>query len=209
MLICTDVAARGIDVEGVTHVINNTCPEDEKAYIHRIGRTGRAGASGIAVTFVDWADLTRWKTINKALDLPYDEPQEIYSTSPELYHDLGIPTEAKGRIKPSRESRESRRTSPPGTSAGPRTAPSGLSVLSVPEGESGERPARKRNRVRKRTRSGQTVDGVATEPKSESDVTSKTQVPPTAESSTEAAEAPVRTPRKRDPHPEDRRRRCC
>ncbi|MDX6280962.1 MAG: hypothetical protein QOH03_2033, partial [Kribbellaceae bacterium] len=106
VLICTDVAARGIDVEGVTHVINNTCPEDEKAYIHRIGRTGRAGASGIAVTFVDWADLVRWKTINKALDLPYDEPQEIYSTSPELYHDLGIPTEAKGRIKPPREAVE-------------------------------------------------------------------------------------------------------
>jgi superfamily II DNA/RNA helicase len=100
VLIATDVAARGIDVEGVTHVINNTCPEDEKAYVHRIGRTGRAGASGIAVTFVDWADLIRWKTINKALDLPYDEPQEIYSTSPELYHDLGIPTGTKGRIKP-------------------------------------------------------------------------------------------------------------
>jgi len=88
VLVCTDVAARGIDVEGVTHVINNTCPEDEKAYVHRIGRTGRAGASGIAVTFVDWADVVRWKTINKALDLPYDEPQEIYSTSPEPRSDL-------------------------------------------------------------------------------------------------------------------------
>ncbi len=196
VLICTDVAARGIDVEGVTHVINNTCPEDEKAYIHRIGRTGRAGASGIAVTFVDWADVTRWKTINKALDLPYDEPQEIYSTSPELYHDLGIPTEAKGRIKPAREPREDkpardkRRTEDRSErSERSESAPSGPRV--------GERPGRKRNRVRKRTRSGQTVDGVATEPKSESDVTSKTQVPPTAESSTEAAEAPERTPRKR------------
>jgi superfamily II DNA/RNA helicase len=108
VLICTDVAARGIDVEGVTHVINNTCPEDEKAYIHRIGRTGRAGASGIAVTFVDWPDVTRWKTINKALDLPYDEPQEIYSTSPELFHDLGIPSDAKGRIRPAREQKEIR-----------------------------------------------------------------------------------------------------
>ncbi|HEY9337410.1 MAG TPA: DEAD/DEAH box helicase, partial [Kribbella sp.] len=104
VLVCTDVAARGIDVEGVTHVINNTCPEDEKTYIHRIGRTGRAGASGIAVTFVDWPDVTRWKVINKALDLPYDEPQEIYSTSPELFHDLGIPSEAKGRIRAARES---------------------------------------------------------------------------------------------------------
>jgi superfamily II DNA/RNA helicase len=176
VLICTDVAARGIDVEGVTHVINNTCPEDEKAYIHRIGRTGRAGASGIAVTFVDWPDVIRWKTINKALDLPYDEPQEIYSTSPELYHDLGIPSEAKGRIKPAREVREER--------------PARRRTEEGRAEEDGERTttARKRNRNRKRTRSGQVVEGV--EQKSESDVTTKTQVPPTAESSTEAAETP-------------------
>ncbi|WP_433161138.1 DEAD/DEAH box helicase [Kribbella sp. CA-247076] len=187
VLICTDVAARGIDVEGVTHVINNTCPEDEKAYIHRIGRTGRAGASGIAVTFVDWPDVTRWKTINKALDLPYDEPQEIYSTSPELYHDLGIPTEAKGRIKPIREPREER----------PARERRRTGEGTEDTAESGERPARKRSRTRKRTRSGQVVDGPATEQKSEADVTAKTQVPPTAESSTEAAEAPERKPRKR------------
>jgi len=170
VLICTDVAARGIDVEGVTHVINNTCPEDEKAYIHRIGRTGRAGASGIAVTFVDWPDVTRWKTINKALDLPYDEPQEIYSTSPELYHDLGIPSEAKGRIKPVREPRAEQ-------PAKRRTE------------DEGERTARKRSRTRKRTRAGAPVDA---------DVTTKTEVPPSVESSTEAAEAPSeRKPRKR------------
>ena len=187
VLICTDVAARGIDVEGVTHVINNTCPEDEKAYIHRIGRTGRAGASGIAVTFVDWPDVTRWKTINKALDLPYDEPQEIYSTSPELYHDLGIPTDAKGRIKPAREPRET------AEAREERPARSRRGGEARTEGD-GERTARKRSRTRKRTRSGQVVDE-----KSEADVTSKTQVPPTEESSTEAAEAPQqeRKPRKR------------
>ena len=98
VLVATDVAARGIDVQGVSHVINYTCPEDEKTYIHRIGRTGRAGASGIAITFVDWADLHRWKMINKALDLPFDEPQETYSTSEHLYHDLGIAPGTKGRI---------------------------------------------------------------------------------------------------------------
>jgi superfamily II DNA/RNA helicase len=187
VLICTDVAARGIDVEGVTHVINNTCPEDEKAYIHRIGRTGRAGASGIAVTFVDWPDVTRWKTINKALDLPYDEPQEIYSTSPELYHDLGIPTDAKGRIKPAREPRET------GETREERPARTRRSGEARTEGD-GERTARKRSRTRKRTRSGQVVDE-----KSEADVTTKTEVPPTQESSTEAAEAPQqeRKPRKR------------
>ena len=100
ILVATDVAARGIDVEGITHVINYTCPDDEKNYVHRIGRTGRAGASGVAITFVDWADVTRWKVINKALDLPYDEPQETYSTSEHLFHDQGIPSDAKGRVGP-------------------------------------------------------------------------------------------------------------
>ena len=99
ILVATDVAARGIDVAGITHVINYNCPEDHKTYVHRIGRTGRAGASGIAVTFVDWADITRWKLINTELGLPFDEPQETYSTSDHLFHDLGIDRGVKGRIK--------------------------------------------------------------------------------------------------------------
>jgi superfamily II DNA/RNA helicase len=98
VLVATDVAARGIDVEGVTHVVNVACPEDEKTYLHRIGRTGRAGASGIAVTLVDWEDVARWKMINKVLDLPYDEPVETYSSSEHLFHDLGIPPGTTGRL---------------------------------------------------------------------------------------------------------------
>ena len=100
MLVATDVAARGIDVTGVTHVVNYTCPEDEKNYVHRIGRTGRAGATGIAITFVDWSDLHRWKMINKALDLPFDDPQETYSSSENFLHDQGIAPGTKGRIVP-------------------------------------------------------------------------------------------------------------
>jgi superfamily II DNA/RNA helicase len=103
ILVATDVAARGIDVSGVTHVINYECPDDENTYVHRIGRTGRAGASGVAITFVDWADLTRWKVINNALGLPFEEPQETYSTSDHLYHDQGIDRSVKGRILPVRE----------------------------------------------------------------------------------------------------------
>ncbi|MGK2874852.1 MAG: DEAD/DEAH box helicase [Nocardioides sp.] len=101
VLVCTDVAARGIDVTGVSHVINYTTPDDEKTYVHRIGRTGRAGASGIAVTLVDWADIHKWKMINKALDLPYDAPPETYSSSETFLHDMGIPKGTKGRLKPS------------------------------------------------------------------------------------------------------------
>jgi superfamily II DNA/RNA helicase len=98
VLVATDVAARGIDVEGVTHVVNVACPEDEKTYLHRIGRTGRAGASGVAVTLVDWEDVARWQMINRILELPFEEPVETYSSSEHLFHDLGIPPGTTGRL---------------------------------------------------------------------------------------------------------------
>ncbi|MBV9291589.1 MAG: DEAD/DEAH box helicase [Frankiales bacterium] len=98
VLVATDVAARGIDVAGVTHVVNYECPDDEKTYLHRIGRTGRAGEAGVAITLVDWEDGYRWGMINKALDLPFPEPEETYSTSPWLYEELEIPAEATGRL---------------------------------------------------------------------------------------------------------------
>jgi superfamily II DNA/RNA helicase len=101
VLIATDVAARGIDVLDVTHVINHTVPEDEKAYLHRVGRTGRAGKTGIAVTFVDWDDLHRWALINRALEFDKPEPAETYSSSPHLFEDLDIPAGTKGRLRAS------------------------------------------------------------------------------------------------------------
>ena len=98
ILVATEVAARGIDVDDVTHVINYTIPEDEKAYLHRVGRTGRAGRTGIAVTFVDWEDLTRWGHINTALEFGQPEPTETYSSSAHLFADLEIAPGTKGRI---------------------------------------------------------------------------------------------------------------
>ncbi len=145
VLVATDVAARGIDVQGVSHVINYSCPEDEKAYVHRIGRTGRAGATGIAITFVDWADLHRWKMINKALDLPFEEPQETYSTSEHLLHDQGIAPGIKGRI-----------VDP--APAAPRTDRDDRGKRG--ERSSGSRPPR--NRSRSRTRGGKPVDDAST-----------------------------------------------
>jgi superfamily II DNA/RNA helicase len=141
VLVATDVAARGIDVQGVTHVINYSCPEDDKTYVHRIGRTGRAGASGIAITFVDWADLHRWKMINKTLELPFDEPQETYSTSEHLFHDQGIPKGTKGRIvEPTPEKPKER------SERAPR------------DREDRPQRSRPRNRNRTRTRAGESVE---------------------------------------------------
>jgi superfamily II DNA/RNA helicase len=106
VLVATDVAARGIDVQDVTHVINYQCPDDESTFLHRIGRTGRAGASGVAVTFVDWDEIPKWKLINSALDLSFEEPVETYSSSKHLYADLGIPEGTKGTLPRSRRVRE-------------------------------------------------------------------------------------------------------
>ena len=146
VLVATDVAARGIDVAGVSHVINYTCPEDDKTYVHRIGRTGRAGATGTAITFVDWADLHRWKMINKALDLPFDEPQETYSTSEHLFHDQGIAPGTKGRI-----------VDPAPVERKPREDRGGE--------RGGDRPSRSRNRNRTRSRGGEPVaQGSAQDP---------------------------------------------
>ena len=180
ILVATDVAARGIDVVGITHVINETCPEDDKTYVHRIGRTGRAGATGVAITFVDWADVTRWKVINKTLELPFEEPQETYSTSEHLYHDQGIPTDAKGRIgkpgaapsaddlleprggsKGGRDGRGGGRDSRGGSSRGGSGGRSSDRGGSSERRESGDKP-RSRNRNRRRTRGGESVEGGTT-----------------------------------------------
>ena len=154
VLVATDVAARGIDVTDITHVVNYSCPEDDKTYVHRIGRTGRAGASGIAVTFVDWADVTRWKVINRVLDLPFDDPTETYSTSENFLHDMGIPPDATGRLVPPSEVKVERKDSRQGGRGG--------------QGDRGDRPASndrqdrpRRNRNRNRTRGGEPVNGEA------------------------------------------------
>ena len=122
VLVATDVAARGIDVDGITHVINYQCPEDEKTYLHRIGRTARAGASGIAVTFVDWDELPRWSHINQSLELGIADPVETYSSSEHLFSDLKIAKEVKSTLpkaqsehrkspeRPTRVKRERKRT---------------------------------------------------------------------------------------------------
>jgi superfamily II DNA/RNA helicase len=105
VLVATDVAARGLDVDDVTHVVNLECPEDDKAYLHRTGRTGRAGRAGVAITFVDWRDLQRWKLINDTLGLAQPEPPETYSTSEHLYGALRIPREVTGTLPAAKRGR--------------------------------------------------------------------------------------------------------
>jgi superfamily II DNA/RNA helicase len=150
VLTATEVAARGLDVDDVTHVVNYECPDDEKAYVHRIGRTGRAGRDGVAVTFVDWRDMHRWKLINDALSLGKPEPEETYSTSEHLYAELDIPRETTGTLPRALRDRE------------------GLEAEAIEDiGETGKARSRSRNRAqdgaarpnrrRRRTRGGVTL----------------------------------------------------
>ncbi|WP_407703317.1 DEAD/DEAH box helicase [Tessaracoccus antarcticus] len=119
ILVATDVAARGIDITGVSHVVNYECPDTANTYVHRIGRTGRAGHKGVSVTLVDWADSTRWKVIDKELELELPPLVETYSSSPNLFSDLEIPEGTRGRLPGApRVERKERRD---GESSGRRT----------------------------------------------------------------------------------------
>jgi superfamily II DNA/RNA helicase len=162
VLVATDVAARGLDVDDVTHVINYECPEDEKAYLHRIGRTGRAGREGVAVTFVDWNDLHRWKTINDTLNLGIADPVETYSTSEHLASALNIAPDATGVLPAAQRGRlglEAESLEDIGETGKVRSA-----TRRPASGDNHARDGAQRTRApRRRTRSGQPAERRATE----------------------------------------------
>ncbi|MFF8454819.1 DEAD/DEAH box helicase [Streptomyces albidoflavus] len=201
VLVCTDVAARGIDVEGVTHVINYQTPEDEKTYLHRIGRTGRAGRTGIAITLVDWDDIPRWQLINKALELTFNDPVETYSTSPHLYEELRIPEGTKGTLPRADRTRaglaaeeleDLGETGGRGARGGRADARRGRGGRSEgreerqeERSEPGERPARQPRR-RRRTRSGEALAATS--------APAVTEAPAPAEAPAKAAPAKAEAP---------------
>ncbi|MEO3756726.1 DEAD/DEAH box helicase [Mycobacterium sp. B14F4] len=169
VLVATDVAARGIDIDDITHVINYQIPEDEQAYVHRIGRTGRAGKTGIAVTLVDWDELAKWEMIDKALGLACPDPAETYSSSPHLYAELNIPDDATGTVgKPARPA-----------------------AKRAPAEKSAERPAR--TRTRRRTRAGKPSTG---HPEDTADEQTATAAPESADGEQPARRKRRRRPRK-------------
>ena len=178
VLVATDVAARGLDVDDVTHVVNYECPEDDKAYLHRTGRTGRAGRTGVAVTFVDWSDLQRWKIINETLGLGKPEPEETYSTSEHLFSALRIPKGVTGTLPTAKRERlgleaedledigETGRTRSPAGRSRDRGSRTRADHADSGRGGSGRahEGGQRRNRVRRRTRAGMTVADNGGEP---------------------------------------------
>jgi superfamily II DNA/RNA helicase len=195
VLVATDVAARGIDVQDITHVVNYQCPEDEKTYLHRIGRTARAGAKGIAITFVDWDDMPRWGLIDKALDLGFGEPEETYSSSDHFYEELDIPRHVTGTLPRAQRTRagldaeeveDLGETGRAGGHGAPRRGASGAKRGDRDRGgerseradrperaERAERPPRK-DRERTRTRGGKPAATTATATPAAGDATAGT-----------------------------------
>ncbi|GHC76456.1 hypothetical protein GCM10007079_12790 [Nocardiopsis terrae] len=170
ILVATDVAARGLDVDDVTHVVNYETPDDEKTYTHRIGRTGRAGRTGTAVTFVDWQEMPRWKLINGALGLDFHEPEETYSTSPGFFEALNIPEGTKGKLAVDKRGEhaglEAEEVEDIGDTGQPRGGDRGGRRGRGDRKEGREQGGRRggsggggRNRSRKRTRGGDNATG--------------------------------------------------
>jgi ATP-dependent RNA helicase RhlE len=86
VLVATDIASRGIDVEDISHVINFDLPVEPESYVHRIGRTARAGASGIAISFCDAAERGALAAIERSTGIRLravgDGPREDARTAP-------------------------------------------------------------------------------------------------------------------------------
>lgn len=93
VLVCTEVAARGLDVSGVSHVVNYDCPDDDKMYLHRIGRTARAGEAGVAITFAEFNEVDRLNVIRKAVGASDNPIEQVFSTSPQLDEWFDLPPE--------------------------------------------------------------------------------------------------------------------
>jgi ATP-dependent RNA helicase RhlE len=121
VLVATDIAARGIDIDGVSHVVNYELPHEPESYVHRIGRTGRAGARGIAFSLVDPAERKRLRSIEKLIR------QTISQLKPDL---------------PPREAGDELEVHASGNRTGNRSGSSNN------RSDSGNRPRRRRRRSR-------------------------------------------------------------
>jgi superfamily II DNA/RNA helicase len=195
VLISTDVAARGIDIDDVTHVINFQCPEDDGTYVHRIGRTGRAGREGVAITLVDWDDEPRWKLISDTLGLDMPVPVETYSTSEHLFSDLDIPAGSTGRLPLAKRTRAGLDAEPEEDLGGKKKGrnrrrarrPAGPAADSPRKSESSETSGEPRQR-RRRRRGGSGGEG-GEQPAETQEATAATSAP--------KSERPARTRRRR------------
>lgn len=110
ILVATDIAARGIDVEHISHVINFNLPEDPKSYVHRIGRTARAGRTGYAISFCDGAELSLLKSIEKhiRITIPRNTTQPYHEEIESLTKNSAQQPKKKKKLSMSKKARRRR-----------------------------------------------------------------------------------------------------
>ena len=130
VLVATDIASRGIDVDEITHVVNFDIPNISETYIHRVGRTARAGASGIALSFCDHEEIADLRAIERLigmrLDVIENEPRLVFDAPttqrqrnghrPSLSPAAGRPRRRRGRPRAGRSRNRSDRCNPVPTS---------------------------------------------------------------------------------------------
>jgi ATP-dependent RNA helicase RhlE len=138
VLVATDIAARGIDVQNVTHVVNFDLPNEPESYVHRIGRTARAGAAGIALSFCDMDEVPFLLAIEKTIRQTLPAEIEHAYHAPQVAAALAG---ARGARNAPRKSGNGKRRGPP--SRGPRPAPTGKGGYGAQESRprSRQRPA--------------------------------------------------------------------
>lgn len=142
ILVASDIAARGLDIEGVTHVFNYDIPHDVESYIHRIGRTGRAGETGMAVTFVEEAERRYLRQIEQGIRAPLEKVRADGRTSVKraVKSKPEAPAEAKPTL-PKRLEKKKRITSHSGKNQRSRRKPK--------EAASAEKNAKPQKRTRR------------------------------------------------------------
>ena len=124
VLVATDIASRGIDVDDVTHVVNYDLTHEPETYVHRIGRTGRAGSKGTAIAFCDREEVSNLKAIERLLrkTIPVKSDHPTYTAEPKPEGDR--PQHGSTSTAPARHNADNRqqRTKPPGKPASPHHA---------------------------------------------------------------------------------------
>ena len=159
VLVATDVAARGLDIEHVSHVVNFDVPSNPDAYVHRIGRTGRAGREGVAITLVEPREHRLLRNIERATGQPLEiakacRPSPTCASAGWSSCARNAPRDAgRGRPRPltAASSNRSPRSSTSSTSPSPRSA-SQTPRRAVPRTRSSSRRPRCPTRMRRATR---------------------------------------------------------
>ncbi|GAA0589068.1 DEAD/DEAH box helicase [Caenispirillum bisanense] len=130
-LVATDIAARGIDIDGLTHVINYELPNEPESYVHRIGRTARAGAEGIAFSFCDTDELSYLRDIERAIRQPVPSDEA---------HDWHAPEVAALRTRPPKPPARQQQNRAPRPQGAPGQRPHGAGPQGQrPQGNGGNR----------------------------------------------------------------------